>query len=467
MCSLALNAGQDEMVDSSSPMPTTAVRSEISGDRWLFFLAFVLAGYAFIGKGFAYVGFPPLFIGEMTYLTGVVVFLRCRCLVSSLATLPSVLLALSMAWVLLRTVPYVGTYGVDALRDSVVILYGGFAFIMIALLLEDRRRIETILRYYGRFAGAFVPMIPFLYAASHFLGESMPQMPNANAPILEVRSGEVGAHLAGVSVFALAGFCRVGWGWILALCATIIMVSSQGRGAMFAFLVPVILAAILLGKARALARFAVLISIVMFAAFTVESTFGEYRSPTSTADRAISPQQIVYNVISSFTDSDNNEQGESTKTWRLKWWEIIYADTFLGPHFWTGRGFGLNLADADGFRDGDHPDRPALRSPHSVHMTILARAGIPGVALWFAFLLSWFAAMFRAAQTARQRGQVEWSRLFLFVIFYVLAIVVDATFDVAIEGPLLGIWFWCLIGFGIGTVMVFRADATAIDRPAS
>src|SRR5262249_24291143 len=162
----------------------------------------------------------------------------------------------------------------------------------------------------------------------------------------------------------------------------------------------------------------------------IESIFGEYRSPSSTANRSISPQQIVYNVICSVTDYDNNEQGESTKTWRLKWWNIVYEDTLFGPNFWTGRGFGLNLADADGFQDVEGRDRPKLRSPHSVHMTILARAGVPGLALWLAFLLSWFAAMLQALLTAQRRGQVEWSRLFLFVMFYGLAIIIDGTFDV-------------------------------------
>ena len=39
-------------------------------------------------------------------------------------------------------------------------------------------------------------------------------------------------------------------------------------------------------------------------------------------------------------------------------WNIIIKDTVYGPHFWTRLGFGLNLADADGFWDGDHPDAP-------------------------------------------------------------------------------------------------------------
>ena len=53
-----------------------------------------------------------------------------------------------MVWVLARTLPFVSVYGFDALRDSVIILYGGFAFIVIGLLLEDARRIDTVLRYY-------------------------------------------------------------------------------------------------------------------------------------------------------------------------------------------------------------------------------------------------------------------------------------------------------------------------------
>ena len=308
-------------------------------------------------------------------------------------------------------------------------------------------------------------IIPFLFAIDRYLNEYIPIMPAANAPILEVRAGEVAVHLAGASAFALAGFYRAGWRWILAACVTIVMVSASSRGAMFAFAVPVMLAAILVGKVRAVARIVVLISMVVFAAIIVESTFGEkFRAPTSTAERSIDPQQIIDNVTSTFSESGNN-QAEATKAWRLEWWNIIAADTLFGSNFWTGRGFGLNLADADGFRDGDHPDRPALRSPHNVHMTILARAGVPGLALWFALLLSWLGVMLRALLTAQRRGQVEWSRLFLFVTCYILSCVVNATFDVAIEGPMQGIWFWCLIGFSIGTVMVFRADGPAIDRP--
>jgi hypothetical protein len=76
----------------------------------------------------------------------------------------------------------------------------------------------------------------------------------------------------------------------------------------------------------------------------------------------LSVRQIVENVTS------------IVGQWRLEWCNITIKDTVYGPHFWTGRGFGLNLADAAGFWDGDHPDAPPLRSPHNADMKVLARA---------------------------------------------------------------------------------------------
>ena len=66
---------------------------------------------------------------------------------------------------------------------------------------------------------------------------------------------------------------------------------------------------------------------------------------------------------------------------------MIINDTFHGPNFWTGRGFGLNLADEDGFAGNDLRGTAPLRSPHNAHMTLLARAGVPGFFLWLLLLL--------------------------------------------------------------------------------
>jgi hypothetical protein len=225
---------------------------------------------------------------------------------------------------------------------------------------------------------------------------------------------------------------------------------------MLAFVLPTVLAVLMLGKIRALLAIVAVALVLFAAAYAVEASLTEYRPAQYTAERSLSARQLADNVASIFGQS--GRQTEDTKQWRLDWWNIIVDDTVYGPHFWTGRGFGLNLADADGFRDGDHPDAPALRSPHNVHMTLLARAGVPGAVLWVSLTVSWFWMLLVALLTARRRGQIEWAGLFLFIGSYVMAALINATFDVALEGPMQGVWFWSLLGLGIGSVMVYRCQ---------
>jgi hypothetical protein len=361
---------------------TYASNSSRLSDYYLVLLAGVLIGYAFIGKGFAYLGFPPIYVGEIALLIGgaIFLFLETGDVIAALTTLPSLLLAMMMAWVLVRTLPFVGVYGVDALRDSVVIMYGGFAFIVTALLLEDSRRLNIILRWYSAFLNVFILVIPFVVAISRYLGDYIPNMPGTNVHLLGLRSGEVAVLLTGATLFALVGFYKVSPLRIVFLVATMVMSSVDGRGAMLAFVIPVAFAALMLCKVRELVTVLVVGLVIFFAAYAVETRFTVYHEPDSSQDRSLSTRQILENVAS--VVSQAGEQAEGTKRWRLDWWDIIVKDTLHGPNFWTGRGFGLNLADADGFQVIDiDTGLPQLRSPHNVHMTMLARAGVPGLAL--------------------------------------------------------------------------------------
>ena len=112
---------------------STPRRTLSLNDLFLLLLSVVLMGYAMVGRGFAYLGFPPLFVGEIAYVVGIAILLRTGCLVAVLATLPGVLLAIMMTYVLARTLPFIDMYGMDALRDSVIIVYGGFGLIVVAL----------------------------------------------------------------------------------------------------------------------------------------------------------------------------------------------------------------------------------------------------------------------------------------------------------------------------------------------
>jgi O-Antigen ligase len=344
-------------------------------------------------------------------------------------------------------------YGFDAPRDSAIIIYGGFAFIVIGLLLEDARRINLVLHLY-RFMLACLPIMFVGLWLTKYWGDDVPRL-YGPVPIVDLGPSSVGTHLAGTMVFVLIGYRKVSVKWLFVWLATLALVGATNRGATLAALIPIAMAMLALRRYRLMIA-TVAVTVVTFAALlTIESTFGTYEEAKDSMDRPVSAHQIVENAKSIIGQS--GQQGEGTKRWRLNWWDIIINDTIYGPHFWTGRGFGINLADADGFADRHNP-RPPTRSPHNAHMTMLARAGVPGLVMWELVLLSWFATMARAIVTARARGHERWVELFVFSVCYLTAILINATFDVVLEGPMQGIWFWCLFGFGLGSVMIYRAQ---------
>ena len=184
-------------------------------------------------------------------------------------------------------------------------------------------------------------------------------------------------------------------------------------------------------------------------------------------ERPLGARQVVDNFLSVFSSSEN-AQLDGTKQWRVGWWQYIQSYTFHGDYFWTGKGFGVNLAQADGFVVGDG----TVRAPHSVHMTMLARSGVPGLVLWGLTLVGVFYTLLSNMVVARRRSDHTWANLFLFFACYLAAIIIDASFDVALEGPMLGIWFWVLFGLGVGSTMVYRGtverrrNLTRVSRTA-
>src|SRR3954453_23222525 len=92
---------------TSLPATLPRMREIDLGARFLSFLFFILLGYALAGRGFAYVGIPPLFVGEIGLLFGIVAIVTTRSWWRVL-NVPQVLLLLAlMVWGTLRTLPYV------------------------------------------------------------------------------------------------------------------------------------------------------------------------------------------------------------------------------------------------------------------------------------------------------------------------------------------------------------------------
>jgi hypothetical protein len=162
-------------------------------------------------------------------------------------------------------------------------------------------------------------------------------------------------------------------------------------------------------------------------------------------------QQLIENLLSVFGSSSDGDL-EGTKQFRLAWWGTIVDYTVFGDYFWTGKGFGVNLADDDGFQSTlDH----SLRAPHNSHVTVLARMGVPGFVLWLVLQVAFGIGLLRATWAHRRTGDLKLAAVGGWLLAYWIAMMLDTSFDPYLEGPQGGIWFWTVVGLGL--VVMSRA----------
>lgn len=437
---------------ASSAYRAAATQARFS-DHYVVVLALLLGGYAVFGKSFAYLGVPPLYVGELVFALGAIAFLSSRCAVASFATLPNLLLTVLIFWAIVRTLPFVGEFGVDALRDSVIVLYGGFAFIITALLLEKPERLQLAIKFLRIIALVLIPLAPILVLMTNVAAHS------DTGPvwqIAQVKTGTLGVHLAAAALLAFLGFRSSRLLWVVLLLIGMAAVATQNRGGMLAIMFMLSFAAIATGKLREFGAVLLIGISLLGLAYALDLSV-----PTARYDRDISAEQLIDNLQSVIGGGQAELSG--TSAWRLRWWNTIIDYTLNGPYFWSGKGFGVNLAIADGVTTGQEIQMtPPTRSPHNGHFTILARTGVIGLGLWLLTLGSWSAVVLRSMISARRRGERAWADFFVLIFCYAIGLLIDAAFDVALEGPMAGIWFWCLFGGGVGASMIYRAECAGI-----
>jgi len=437
----------------------------------IIWLGVVLLGYALLDRGFAYVGVPPLFIGEVTLALCVAAVLFATRPAWLLRSPLTALLVIFMLIGAAATIPHIGKYGLDSLRDSATWYYATFAIVTAVLLVRTGTVVEAA-RQYARFVPLFLLFAPVAIALDQFANSMIPRFPGSGVPVLELKFGDVAVHLAIVAGLLILGLGarfnprltgrgREWMWWGLWLVASVIPVFRVRAG-----LVAILLAGLLIVLFRPGSRWGKPFAIV---ALTVALFFASGVTLRLGSERYIISAETLLLNLQSITGSSGDTVRDGTKEWRLNWWKHITKYTVNGPYFWTGKGNGVNLADADGFQVYDDG---SLRSPHSIHYVILARSGVPGLVAWIA-LQAWFVgSLFVAYFRARAAGQDLWARLNLWVLAAWVAFIINASFDVYLEGPQGGIWFWCVFGYGMALLEAQRrarlsGDASPLPRAAT
>jgi hypothetical protein len=438
-------------------------------------LGLLLIGYAFAGRTFAYLGVPPVFMGDVVLGLGLFALVVDPHRWSAPFQTPLTWILAGFAFVgAARTVPYLSIYRTDALRDGVIWAYGLFALLAVAFIARSRLLFD-IPRRYATYLPWFLLWAPIGLMLTRAVGGIMPSLPGSGVPLLTLKPGDIGVHLAGAAAFMLvwprygsstgsARIWRQTWFAWTAWTLAVLVVASLSRSGFLSVLAGISVVVLLrpVEGSRMIARITASAGavVLMLVIFDVSIDIGDARK--------ISPSQIAENAVSISNDHSSGTL-EGSRTWRLMWWNRILGYTVHGDYFWTGKGFGINLADADGFQVySDH----ALRSPHNGHLTILARSGVPGFALWALLQLGFAAALVRATLRAYRRKQDWWARLNVWILAYWLACVVNGGFDVFLEGPQGGIWFWSIMGFGMAALITQRTTVVDVStaqrgRPAA
>lgn len=487
---------RDEAASASrSPGPLT-IRPIGSRPVQAFFvaLAALLLGYMFLGRGFAHVGLAPIYVGEIVLALGLVITgwavwqLRAR-------PRPTLIVWLLVSFMLLgaaRTIPYIGQYGMDALRDGVLWGYGFFA--LMVYVLAGRVVVARGMRLYGWVVPVFAVWLPISWTIFRMVSSAIdPARPGEVVPLVFFKSGDMAVHIAG-SIAFLAFGVSVGmvtraflWRAVIAvpLAWTALVGWATNRGSLVALATAVAVALLIgrrwrdwtplvTGAAIAMAIFLLpsapsggtALPATAFPTPTVAvanapsptprtrptPTPSPVVQPAEPAGRELSGSQLIENFISIFVPSaDGSLSG--TRAFRLAWWSEIVDYTVFGPHFWTGKGFGVNLATDDGFQATADQ---SLRAPHNSHMTALARMGVPGFVLWLALQGTFGVTLLRATWEHRRRRDLLPAAAGAWILVYWVAMMVNTSFDPYLEGPQGGIWFWTLFGLGLIVIRLRR-----------
>ena len=450
-----------------SPVPAWSYRPPAhaarrrAGDAYIVWLGVVLTGYALAGRGFAYLGVPPVFVGEVTLALGLAVLAASLRRTSLGPAGPAFLTGGLVLWAGVRVAMGAPEWGLDAVRDGMLVFYALFSLVAAGLVLERPDRLRWLVRHFGWVVWGVALVAWPLHFVGRFL-DVFPELPWAErVTVIQTKPGDLLVLLAAGVAYLVGGFQRARPALLVGVVAGTMGLMVTSRGGMLGF---VLAAALALAWRPASARVGRLVYVgaVLIA---LGLAVGSAGLSVNGGSREISMDQIWENVMSVTGQSDDVSL-QGTAEWRLQWWEDILGYTFGGERFLDGKGFGINLSVSDGYVVDEEQ---ALRSPHNSHLTVLARGGVPMFLVWMLLQGVWFARVAAAVRRARRAGLDGWVAFYAVCAAFWLGAHVNASFDVYLEGPMGAVWFWTVFGLALAGTRLQTSHPRLLDdlRPGA
>lgn len=360
-----------------------------------------------------------------------------------------------LTWIVIGSVRFlfdVRGHGLVAVRDFAMVYYAAF-FFLAQTLIRNRPTLTVSLLATVRVAA--VVMLVLNRLAGLFPSFFFDVLAVRGTPLIFYKTDLVGMFLAAGAVLQYLRYEQKGGWWRLPLIALMAyeVLNTDNRAAMLGMVMGFfwLMAG---GRWRLTGMVsAALVLVVIGTLWVARQTntpwqdtplLGMYEKVVSVIDPS---GQRHYRGTDTFNKGDNNR-------YRLVWWSLVARETWEGNPA-VGLGFGHDLAgEFIQTYYGNLGEDYAVRSPHSIVMTIFARMGVVGL-LPFLVLIGLMAAKtWRSLRPEPDASTGFW--LISWVIF------VTACFGVVLEGPMGAVVFWLMLGTanGLGSLESEGEDAS-------
>jgi hypothetical protein len=387
----------------------------------------VMTLYVFLNKGVAYT-----YLVEVLWLFGILLLLMHRKKVELIWNKTTKLILFFIAISFVYILRGFSKYDIiDLIRDSFIFQYGWFVFIL--FLFKEKLEIiwETLFFIYK-----WLPFVALLnFILQYFVPFFETVAPFGGIPILLYKNGDMGVQLLISTLLLLYSFENKTLKWRVLLSLVIaldfLILASYSRSGIVAFLASMLCFIYFNNDIQLQSRVRLLIKYLPIILLVVTPIYINIKVTENFQGRAVGLEQIKNN-FSSIVGGTTDATSENNVVWRLVWWAKIIDYSLSSPNFFIGKGLGMNLATDDDIITLDD----SLRSPHNFHLNIMSRFGVLIFMIWMYFLIQLLKPLFKK--------QLQGKRLLIGCIL--LAFLLNASFDVFLEGPMGAFPFWTWLG---------------------
>jgi O-antigen ligase len=374
------------------------------------------------------------------------------------------LLGVFVMWGLIRAVPGVGAYQLDALRDSALWYYAAFAFFICAALVGSPRLLERLIAGLTRLTPWLLLWLPIAIVLAS--AEAVPAMPFSTVSVLAHKPGN--AAIAALLVlgcmwlFLDTRSARSRALWSVMALLVIALACTQNRGGLLGVVAGATIGLAFVRNRLGLVARGALITAMGLGLASMLSLSVPF---AGVQGREFTASQLVANVVSLSGEESSGNLGGTVRG-RQELWSRILEKQIVDGRILDGSGFGQNLAAEVGVYD-DGED--TLRNPHNSHLHIMARMGLVGLSLWIALWVGWYWRLVKGCRRLARQGLYMRRQVAVLSLVVTTAILVSSFFDPQLEGPQVASLLWTTFGIGVAVTTVrpwLGGDTVAASHPA-